>query len=436
MPEIRLLGKLRVFAAMVLVVAAAMSSSQAQTAVKTGSLEVPPKAEALVSKPTDIAPAPLPFLRMERNSHLQRARINAWTIGLAAGRTEGAPLLFAAELARVLDDGDDMRVVPMVTRGPFDNVSDLLYLHGVDAAIIYGDVLDHFKRRPEFAAAAGRINYLLNLFPSEVHVFVRPEIHSLQDLAGKVVNFNTEGTAAAFSGPMLFRRLGIEVKQTFIPHSVAMQKMRQSEEVAATFWVSSKPLAPFLKGKWPEGFKFVPIEYTDKLEYYAPAYLEAADYPNLIKQGERVATISVPAVLAVYAWHKDQERYRRIVRMLDYLFERFERLQKEPGYHAKWKDLNLAATVPGWTRFPALQDRLDKFAAGPPPDSTHSQIDRDRNGPAVRVRAEGARCCKRRAADAVGRRGRAAVHARPRRGNARAPQDPMADTAFEYVGKF
>src|SRR5262245_8663719 len=120
-----------------------------------------------------------------------KERINASTIGLAAGRTEGAPLQFAAELARVLDDGDNMRVLPIVTRGPFDNIYDLLYLRGVDAAIVYGDVLDYFKSKPEFAGAARRINCLFSLFPSEVHVFARPEINSVQDLAGKVVNFNT-----------------------------------------------------------------------------------------------------------------------------------------------------------------------------------------------------------------------------------------------------
>jgi TRAP-type uncharacterized transport system substrate-binding protein len=348
------------FAAMLLGCSLLAAGAQAQTETKARS----PVAQAQPPVP--------PMMQMaqagrrppgpSRTDSPEKTRINAWTIGLAAGRTEGAPLQFASELARVLDDGDNMRILPIVTRGPFDNVYDLLYLRGVDAAIIYGDVLDHFKSKPEFAAAAGRINYLLNLFPSEVHVFVRPEIQSLQDLAGKVVNFNTEGTAAAFSGPIVFRRLGVEVRQTFMPHSVAMEKMRQSDEVAATFWVSSKPLAPFLKGKWPEGFKFLPIEYSDKLEYYAPAYLEASDYPNLIKQGERVATISVPAVLAVYAWHKDQERYRHIVRMIDYLFDRFERLQKEPGYHEKWKDVNLAATVPGWTRFQPMQDKLDKSA--------------------------------------------------------------------------
>jgi len=69
-------------------------------------------------------------------------------------------------------------------------------------------------------------------------------------------------------------------------------------------------------------------------------------------------------VLAVYAWHKDTERYVRVARMIDYLFKRFNRLQTEPGYHEKWKDVNLAATVPGWTRFPAMQERLEKAATG------------------------------------------------------------------------
>lgn len=296
-------------------------------------------------------------------------RINAWTVGLAAGRIEGAPLTFASELARVLDDGDNMRVLPIVTRGPFDNVFDLLYLRGVDAAIVYGDVLDYFKNKPEFASSWRRINYLLSLFPSEAHVFVRPEIKSIQDLAGKVVNFNTQGTAAAYSGPIIFRQLGIDIKAAFMPHSVAMGKMKESNEVAATFWISSKPLAPFLKGKWPDGFKFVPIEYSEKLEYYTPAYLENADYPALIPKDQRIATVSVAAVLAVYDWPKDTDRYQRLNRLIEYLMDRFDRLQKEPGYHEKWKDVNLAATVPGWQRFKPLQDRLDKLA------ETSSRID-------------------------------------------------------------
>lgn len=303
--------------------------------------------------------------------------INSWTVGLAAGRTEGAPLQFAAELARVVDDGDNMRVLPIVTRGPFDNVFDLLYLRGVDAAIVYGDVLEHFKNNPEIAGIARRINYLMNLFPSELHVFVGPEINSLKDLEGKAVNFNTVGTAAAYSGPLIFKQLGINVDAQFIPHNVAMEAMRKGERFAATVWISSKPLAPFLKGKFPPGFKFLPVPYTEKLEYYFPAYLEPSDYPALIPEGQRIETVAVPAVLAVYDWPADTDRYQRVSRLVDYIHDRFSRLQTEPGYHPKWKDVNLAGTVPGWQRFKPMEDKLKQItsAAAPPTPAARAKID-------------------------------------------------------------
>jgi TRAP-type uncharacterized transport system substrate-binding protein len=328
-------------------------------------------AQAAAQGPTG-APQKRP-VRTPRNDteSARKEAINANTVGLAAGRIEGAPLQFAAELARELDDGDKMRILPIVTRGIFDNVFDLLYLRGVDAAIVYGDVLEHFRKNPEIAGISRRINYLASLFPSELHIFVRPEITSLADLAGKPVNFNTEGTAAAYSGPIILERLGIKVDARFEPHSVAMQEMRKGPAYAATVWVSSKPLAPFLKGQWPAGFKFLPVPYTDNLEYYLPAYLEHEDYPAIIEKGQRVSTIAVPAVLAVYDWPADTDRHRRMVRFVDYLFARLPQLQAKPGYHKSWKDVSLAASVPGWKRFGPLQERLDKAArTRPAPETT------------------------------------------------------------------
>jgi TRAP-type uncharacterized transport system substrate-binding protein len=288
-----------------------------------------------------------------------RGKLNSSTIGLAAGRLEGAPLRFATELARVVDDGTKMRVLPIVTRGPFENVNDLLYVRGIDAAIIYGDVLEHFKKDPRISNIEKRIQFIAHLFPSEVHVFVRPEVKSLDDLAGKPVNFNTHGTAAAYSGPIIFERLGIKVQAHFNPHPVALAEMAKSEKYAAVVFVSSKPLDPFVKRKWPAGFKFLPVPLTERLEeYYMPAVLEASDYPGLIADGSSIQTIAVPAVLAVYAWPQGSERYRRLSRFIDYMFERLPRLQTEPGYHASWREMNLAADVPGWQRFRPVQEKL------------------------------------------------------------------------------
>jgi hypothetical protein len=64
-----------------------------------------------------------------------RARMNQWTVGLAAGLPDGGFVRFASEMARTMDDGDNMRLIPMVTRGTTTNIVDLLYLRGVDVAI-------------------------------------------------------------------------------------------------------------------------------------------------------------------------------------------------------------------------------------------------------------------------------------------------------------
>jgi TRAP-type uncharacterized transport system substrate-binding protein len=286
-----------------------------------------------------------------------KERLNAWAIGLAGGLLEGAPIRFATDIARVVNDGGVMHVLPIVTRGPTENVNDLLYLKGVDVAIINTDSLEEYKSQvPQIQQ---RITYIINLFPSELHVFVRPEIGSLRDLAGKKVNFNTQGTAAAYSGPLIFSRLGLEVEKIFIPHPVALEQLRRGE-IAGVIFVTSKPVDAFLKGKWEAGYKFLPVEYDSKFEdYYLPSYLDSTDYPNLVAKGERIPTIAVPTILTAYNWRAGSDRYRRVARFVDDLFSRVDKLQT-PGFETKWKDVNLRAKVPGLERFRAAQEWIDR----------------------------------------------------------------------------
>ena len=287
-----------------------------------------------------------------------RQQINEWTVGLAGGLLEGAPIRLATEISRVVNDGANLHVLPIVTRGPTENVNDLLYLKGVDMAIIASDSLEEYKSQvPDIQR---RLTYILNLFPSEVHVFVRPEIKSLRDLVGKRVNFNTQGTAAAFTGPLIFSRLGLDVNKTFIPHPVAMEQMKKPDsDMAAVFFITSKPIDPFLKGKWDPGFRFLPVPFDARFEdYYLPATIDSTDYPNLVAPGERIETIAAPTILVAYNWQEKSDRYRRVSRFVENLFGRIDKLQAV-GFDAKWKDINLNARAPGLARFKAAQDWLD-----------------------------------------------------------------------------
>jgi TRAP-type uncharacterized transport system substrate-binding protein len=307
---------------------------------------------------------PVPPKPVAQDEAERAAVINNWTVGLAGGLLEGTFVRYAADLGRALDDGDNLRVLPIVSYGAVGNISDLIYLKGVDFAITYADVLDHFKNVLKIPGIEKRVNYVMPMFQGELHIYVRPEINSLKDLVGKKVNFNTVGSAANYTGGIVFDRLGLQVERLFLNNAIALEQMKKGE-ISAIIHVVGKPNSLFTSIKPEPGYKFLPLEFGEKFEdYYVPAELTSADYPNLIPKGETVQTISVTALLAVFNWNPNAngDRYRRCVRFIEYLFERFDKL-RQPPYQPKWKEMNIAGTIPGWTRFPAAQELIDKVTA-------------------------------------------------------------------------
>ena len=131
----------------------------------------------------------------------QQEKINAWTVGLAAGRIEGAPLRLAAEMARVVDDGANMLVLPIVTRGPVENLNSLLYLRGVDMAII--NPMPGGIQASSRHAAPHRLP--AQSLPVGTQILCARDPEHAGYWRAKKVNLNTLGTAAA-TGPAIFRR--------------------------------------------------------------------------------------------------------------------------------------------------------------------------------------------------------------------------------------
>ena len=288
-----------------------------------------------------------------------RNEVNEWTISLAGGLLEGTFIRYAADIAKVLDDGNNLRVIPLVTYGAVGNVTDLLHLRGVDIAITQADVLEHFRRELQISNIQDRIHFISPLFHSEVHIYTREEFKTIKDLTGRKVAFNTRGSAANYTGNIVFDRLGVKVEKVFMNNSLALEAMRKGE-LAGIVHVVGKPNDLFAKFKPEPGFHFLPIEDDSKFtDYYVPARLTAEDYPNLIPAGTTVPTIAVQTVLAVFNWPVGSDRYRRVVRFIDAYFEKFSQLQ-QPPFQPKWQEVNAAGTVPGWTRFAAAEEWLKR----------------------------------------------------------------------------
>jgi TRAP-type uncharacterized transport system substrate-binding protein len=289
-----------------------------------------------------------------------RDKKNAWTVGIAGGLLSGTYMRFVDEMASVLNDGDNLRILPIVSYGAASNLDDLLYLRGVDAAVTQSDVFEYFRSQRKTPNLERRVQYVIRLPISELHILARNDVQSLEDLRGKKVNFGPAGTGASLTGTIVFQRLGINVDQVMIDQPTALQKL-QSGQVDAIARVIPKPIDFFGKIPQSSGLHLVNIPFTKTFEdLYTLGEFTKQDYPNLLQGQDRIDTIAVPAVLAVFNWPKNSDRYNRVERFIEYLFSRWDTLQ-HPPYHPKWRDVNLAATVPGWTRFSVAEQLLQQM---------------------------------------------------------------------------
>jgi TRAP-type uncharacterized transport system substrate-binding protein len=292
-----------------------------------------------------------------------RVRKNAWTVGIAGGIVDGTFFRFAEDMRRLLDDGDEMRVMPIVTRGSASNIDDLLYVRGIDVAVTQSDVFEYFRTERKITNLQGRIHYIIRFPISEVAIIARNDVRTIEDLRGKKVDFGDAGSSGSLTARILFHHLGIEVKETPLPapYTVGAYMKVAAGEVDAAVRVVGKPVPHIAQIPPNAGLHLVPVPFTGTLaDYYTIGEFTNADYPNLIQPGQHVDSLAVPTVLAVYNWPKGSERYRKVERFVARLFENWDKL-RNPPYHPKWRDINLAATVPGWTRFAAAEEQLAKL---------------------------------------------------------------------------
>jgi hypothetical protein len=144
-----------------------------------------------------------------------------------------------------------------------------------------------------------------------------------------------------------------------------MEKLKKGE-LDAVIVVGGKPYKSVSNFVNDGGrFHLVTVDYDRPLQGdYLPATMTSKDYPNLIKEGESVDTIAVPAVLAAYNWAPNTDRYRKLSLFVDAFFTKFPTLQNPP-FHPKWKEVSLSAPLPGWTRLPSAKQWLDQHGIEP-----------------------------------------------------------------------
>ena len=292
--------------------------------------------------------------------------LNANTVTIVTGTIGGTDVQLGADLSSLLDDGDKLRVLPIVGRGPVQSIADILLLQGVDLGVVRADSLDYLERKGYVRDLRKQLTYVTKLYNEEMQVIAPLSVRNLRELDGKRVGVDLPDGSTFVTCLAVFERLGLHADNfTYIEQRIAMEMLKKGE-LDAVIVVGGKPYKSVSNFVNDGRFHLVTVDYDKPLQNdYLPATMTPEDYPNLIAAGDKVDTIAVPAVLAAYNRAPNTDRYRKLSLFVDAFFAKFATLQNPP-FHPKWKEVTLTAPLPGWQRLPHAQQWLDEHGPTSP----------------------------------------------------------------------
>jgi len=309
----------------------------------------------------------------QSSGYLERKReLNENVVTIMASGTASPYTIFAEDMRDVLDQADvpsGLRVLPILGRGGGNNALDVLLLKGVDMGIVeQGDIdMARTKDPSVFASVQDRLHYIAKLANSEFQILAQTEYKTLRDLEGKKVNFFKQGSSTEIVCAKIFSVLNIKVEPVYLDQAEANAKLK-TKEIAAAARFAGAPHNAFTGFKASDGLHFLPVDgetlpaanFDKLMQSYLPALLKNEHFPALIPADQPVPTVAGAMLLVVYNWPSNTERYQRASLFVSRFFSNIEKF-KGPGRHPKWKEINLAANVPGWTRFQPAQDWLNQW---------------------------------------------------------------------------
>ncbi len=278
-----------------------------------------------------------------------KERVNNGTVTIVTDSIGSSSARMAADMAAVLDDGQSLRVLPIVGHSGLQNILDVLFLRGVDFSIVQSDVLQYATDPSRYPNAQSQIRYIAKLHNDELHIVADQSISTLDDLVGKRVNFGPESSSVDITAGAVFEAHGVDVEITRFDEFDALDKLKRGD-IDAMAYLSGKPAPIFSDVTRDSRLHLVPIPFDALMLDYLPSSFTAADYPQMISEQQEVPTVAVPVLLAVYNLRPGTTRYGNVVNFIDTFFSSFEEM-RESSRHGKWRDVNIYADVPGWDRF-------------------------------------------------------------------------------------
>src|ERR1700745_1381085 len=125
-----------------------------------------------------------------------KQRVNDNVLFLMGGQPGATFSQLAHDISVVVDDPNNLRVLPVAGGAAVQNVEDVIFLRSIDLALTTQEAMNHLKTTRELGPNLGQqVTYIATLFPNPLQILARSGAKSIKDLSGKKVNFNNKGSA-------------------------------------------------------------------------------------------------------------------------------------------------------------------------------------------------------------------------------------------------
>ena len=210
-----------------------------------------------------------------------------------------------------LEGDSGIRIVPIMGKNHVQSVYDLLYLKGVDLALLRADAIEYVSRVGNYPAVKRVVHSIAKVSDEKIMIIARKDYQTLNDLSGQVVGYGEPGSGEYVTGTVAFSVLDIEPDVIEVNSNLAIEKIK-SGELAAMIYLLRAPDAiqtgddlraanAVFNLDLGDDLHIMEIPETDELsEIYTPTALTSDDLPGLVAEDMTIPTYSVDALSLIH----------------------------------------------------------------------------------------------------------------------------------------
>lgn len=276
-----------------------------------------------------------------------RSRVNQHVVGVVGGAPGSTDLDLAYDLNIAFSDDYDLRIMATTGQGGSGKkFEDLLYLRGIDLAVMQHDVIEFMDNFEIYPGIKTAVRLIASLGSEQMHVLASERIGSIYDLAGRKVNFGLAESGTSMTATVVFDGLGIGVQVTNLAHQVALEALRNGE-IDAMIRTSTAPISLFNEVTAEDRLHLLSVPLAGGLEQtYAQVPIDSSVYPYLIAPGETISTVAVATTLISYNWPRGSARGDNLARFTERFYGEYDKLLQD-GLHSIWREIDPTDPIPG-----------------------------------------------------------------------------------------